>query len=160
MGSSNNLSPSTSTSLSRFSSSDFTISPTGQLTSPIASGLSSNSSNTNQGFPYFNSPSQTLRTLGQQLGSPSHVGGSAGQQLNMGAYPTTSAGGGGAYRGANPMTGQEWLPQNPSLALHLGQMRSEKQKARASPLDFMEGLWGFDEFPPVPGAPSPAACAC
>lgn len=54
------------------------------------------------------------------------------------------------------MTGQEWLPQNPSLALHLGQMRSEKQKARAPALDFMEGLWGFDEFPPVPGAPSPA----
>ena len=49
------------------------------------------------------------------------------------------------------MVGRELLQQNPSLAVHLGQIRTEKQKTRASPLDFMEGMWGFDEFPPVPG---------
>jgi len=150
-GSSNNLSPSTSTSLSRFSSSDFTMSPGAQLTSPIASGLSINSSSTNQGFPYFGSPSQHITGSARQLGSPSQHVGNSTQRLGMGAYPTTPVDAARGYRGPNPMAGQQWLPQNLSLALHLGQIRSEKQKSRPTPLDFMEGVWGFDEFPPVPG---------
>ncbi len=130
VGSSNSLSPSTTTSLSRFSSSEFNISPGVQLTSPLASGLSSNSSNTNQGFAYLGSPTQNLA---------------------MSAYPSSPVEAAKGYRGPNPMAGHDWLPQNPSLAVQLGQMRNEKQKTRAPPLDFMEGFWGFDEFPPVPG---------
>ena len=158
-GSSNNLSPSTSTSLSRFSSSDFTISPGAQLTSPIASGLSINSSTTNQGFPYFGSPSQHITSSARQLGSPNHHVGNHTQQLGMAAYPATAVDAGRGYRGANPMAGQQWLPQNPSLASHLGQMRNEKQKSRPTPLDFTDGLWGFDEFPPVPGESLLHECA-
>lgn len=151
-GSSNNLSPSISTSLSRFSSSDFTISPGAQLTSPIASGLSINSSTTNQGFAYFGSPSQHITSSARHLGSPSHHVGNSTQQLGMGAYPTTSVDAARGYRGPNPMAGQQWLPQHPSLALHLGQLRSEKQKSRLTPpLDFMGEVWDVDEFPPVPG---------
>lgn len=134
VSSSVNLSP-TSTSLSRFSSfssSDFHMSPRVQLTSPLASGLSSNSSNTNQGFASLGSFSQPM--------AMSH------------AYPSSPASAAAqSYRGPNPMVGRELLQQNPSLAVHLGQIRTEKQKTRASPLDFMEGMWGFDEFPPVPG---------
>jgi len=158
-GSSNNLSPSTSTSLSRFSSSDFTISPGGQLTSPIASGLSINSSTTNQGFPYFGSPSQHITSSARHLGSPSHHVGNSAQQLGMGAYPATPVDAARGYRGPNPLAGQQWLPQNPSLASHLGQMRNEKQKSRPTPLDFTDGLWGFDEFPPVPGESIFHVCA-
>ena len=135
VSSSVNLSPATSTSLSRFSSfssSDFHMSPRVQLTSPLASGLSSNSSNTNQGFASLGSFSQPM--------AMSH------------AYPSSPASAAAqSYGGPNPMVGRELLPQNPSLAVHLGQIRTEKQKTRASPLDFMEGMWGFDEFPPVPG---------
>ncbi|KAL0056327.1 hypothetical protein WJX82_010035 [Trebouxia sp. C0006] len=149
-GSSNNLSPSTSTSLSRFSSSDFTISPGAQLTSPIASGLSINSSTTNHRFPYFGSPSQQITSSARQLGSPNHHVGNHTQQLGMAAYPASPVDAGRGYRGPNPMAGHQWLPQNPSLASHLGQMRNEKQKSRPTPLDFSDGLWGFDEFPPVP----------
>ncbi len=65
----------------------------------------------------------------------------------MGAYPAAPVDAARGYRGPNPMAGQQWLPQNPSL----GQMRNEKQKSKPSPLDFPDGLWGFDEFPPVPG---------
>ena len=158
-GSSNNLSPSTSTSLSRFSSSDFTISPGAQLTSPIASGLSINSSTTNQGFPYFGSPSQHITSSARQLGSPNHHVGNHTQQLGMAAYPASPVDAGRGYRGPNPMAGHQWLPQNPSLASHLGQMRNEKQKSRPTPLDFSDGLWGFDEFPPVPGESYYYVCA-
>ncbi len=158
-GSSNNLSPSTSTSLSRFSSSDFTISPGAQLTSPIASGLSINSSTTNHRFPYFGSPSQQITSSARQLGSPNHHVGNHTQQLGMAAYPASPVDAGRGYRGPNPMAGHQWLPQNPSLASHLGQMRNEKQKSRPTPLDFSDGLWGFDEFPPVPGESYYYVCA-
>ena len=77
----------------------------------------------------------------------------------MGAYPTTPVDAARGYRGPNPMAGQQWLPQHPSLALHLGQLRSEKQKSRLTPpLDFMGEVWDVDEFPPVPGETSFHVC--
>lgn len=130
VGSSNMLSPAASTSLSRFSSSDYGISPGGQLTSPIASGLSSNSTNTSLGLPFF---------------------GSTSQPSALGPFPNSPADGLKSYRGPAAMLGQDWLPQNPGLAAHLGQMRNELQRTRAAPVDLLEGFWGFDEFPPVPG---------
>lgn len=130
VGSSTLLSPSASTSLSRFSSSDYGISPGGQLTSPIASGLSSNSTNTNLGLSYF---------------------GNASQPLALEPFPDSPANGSRNYRVPNPVLGLDWLPQNPSLAAHLGQIRTEKQRGRAMPVDIADGAWGFDDFPLVPG---------
>ena len=129
VGSSNTLSPSGSTNLSRFGSSDYCMSPGGQLTSPIASGLSSNSTSTSLGLSYVGSPTQALALR------PRHA---------STAIPSQSW-------GPNPMLGLDWLPQNPNLAAQLGQMRSDRLRPCVMPVDALEGLWGFDEFPPVPG---------
>ena len=50
------------------------------------------------------------------------------------------------------MLGMDWLPQNPNLAVQLGQMRTERQRPCVVPVDVLEGIWGFDEFPPAPGS--------
>lgn len=105
------------------------MSPEGQLTSPIASGLSSNSTSTSLGLSYVGSPTQPLALR------PRHA---------STADPSQSW-------GPNPMLGLDWLPQNPNLAAQLGQMRTERMRPGVMPADALEGLWGFDEFPPIPG---------
>lgn len=116
------VSPSGSTSLTHMDS-DLSVSPSGLS---LSSSLSNNSITTNlgQGFLAAASPRP------------------AAPRVHTAAEP---------YMGPNPMT--DWLPQLPasSLAAHLGQIRSDMQKWRADPVDCMEGLWGFDEFPPLPG---------
>ena len=132
VGSSNTLSPNASTNLSRFGSSDYCMSPGGQLTSPLASGLSSTSTSTSLGLSYIGNPTQPLALR------PRHA---------STADPSQSW-------APNPMLGVDWLPQTPSLAAHLGQTRSERMRPCVMPVDALEGLWGFDEFPPVPGKQS------
>lgn len=129
VGSSNTLSPSASTNLSRFGSSDYCMSPGGQLTSPLASGLSSNSTSTSLGLSYVGSPTQpsALRPRHASIANPSQSW------------------------APNPMLTIDWLPQNPSLAAQLGQTRSERMRPCVMPVDALEGFWGFDEFPPIPG---------
>ena len=130
VGSSSTLSPSASTNLSCFGSSDFCISPGAQLTSPIGSGLSSNSTSTNPGLSFV-SPHQGMPWRPRQdspASAPPHWG------------PT-------------PMLGQDWLPQHPSLAAQLSQIRSERQRPGVVPVDVLEGMWGFDDLLPEPGRP-------
>ncbi|KAL3154586.1 hypothetical protein ABBQ32_014037 [Trebouxia sp. C0010 RCD-2024] len=129
VGSSTTLSPSVSTSLSRFGSSDFCMSPGAQLASPIGSGLSSNSTTTNLGLSYA-SPLQGMPWRPCQ-DSPAS------------APP---------HWGPSPMLGHDWLPQHPSLAAQLSQIRTERQRPGVVPVDVLEGMWGFDEFLPEPGA--------
>ena len=115
-------SPSASANLTPVESNDLSVSPSGLS---MSSSLSTNSVTTNlgQGFLATTSPRSTA--------------------------PRVHAG--EAYLGPNPMT--DWLPQLPVslLATHLGQIRTEMQKVKADSVDCMEGLWGFDDFPPVPG---------
>ena len=87
----------------------------------VSSSLSTNSVTTNLGQGFLASTSPRSTAHRVQAGEP--------------------------YLGPNPMT--DWLPQLPvsSLTTHLGQI----QKVKADPVDSMDGLWGFDEFPPVPG---------
>lgn len=131
VGSSNTLSPSASTNLSHFGSSDYCMSPGCQLTSPIASGLSSNSSNTSQGLSYVGSTNQPFGLR------PYHDGS---------ACPSQSW-------GPNPMLGLDWLPHTSNLAAQLGHIRTERPRLSAMPADVSERAWGFDEFPPIPGRP-------
>ena len=142
-GSSNTLSPSGSTSLSHFSSSDFSLPAGNQLTSPRASGLSTNSSSTNQALAYLGNQHGTVgcSPAGPVVYSPA---GAVGTSPALAAAKT--------YTGPNPMAGQDWLPQGPVLAAHLAHVKSEPQTFRArNPVDFMDGMWGFEDFPPVPG---------
>lgn len=129
VGSSNTLSPSASTNLSHFGSSDYCMSPGCQLTSPIASGLSSNSTSTSLGLSYVGSTNQPFGLR------PYHDGP---------ACPSQSW-------GPNPMLGLDWLPQTSNLAAQLGHIRTERPRLSAMPADVSERLWGFDEFPPIPG---------
>ena len=55
------------------------------------------------------------------------------------------------------MLGHDW---NPSLAAHLGHIRTEKQRTKTMPVDFLDGIWGFDEFPPIPGMFSNQEACC
>ena len=124
------LTPSDSTNLSRFGSCDYCMSAGDQLSSPIASGLSSNSTSTTLGPSYVGSPTQPLALR------PRHT---------STANPSQSW-------GPNPMLGLDWLPQNSGLAAQLGQSRNDRMQPCVIPVDALEGLWGFDEFPPIPGS--------
>lgn len=130
VGSSNTLSPSASTNLSHFGSSDYCMSPGCQLTSPIASGLSSNSTSTSLGLSYVGSTNQPFGLR------PYHDGSACRSQS----------------WGPNPMLGLDWLPQTSNVAAQLGHRRTERPQLGAMPADVSERLWGFDEFPPIPGA--------
>lgn len=115
------LSPSGSTHLTHLDSNDLSVSPSGLS---MSSSLSTNSITTNLGHGFLGtSPSSTAPRI--------HAA--------------------EAFMGPNPMA--DWLPQLPvtNLAAHLGQIRTEMQRVKLDPVDAMEGLWGFDEFPPVPG---------
>lgn len=117
------LSPSGSTNLTHMDSNDLSVSPSGLS---ISSSLSNNSITTNLGHSF-------LATTSPRPVAP---------RVNVASEH---------YLGPNPMT--DWLPQLPtaSLAAHLGQIRSDMQRVKADPIECLEGLWGFDEFPPVPG---------
>ena len=116
------LSPSGSANLTPMDSNDLSVSPSGLS---MSSSLSTNSVTTNLGQGFLATASPRSSAPRVHAGEP--------------------------YLGPNPMT--DWLPQLPvsSLTTHLGQIRTEMQKVKADPVDCMEGLWGFDEFPPVPG---------
>lgn len=128
--SSSTLSPSASPNLSHFGGSDFCMSPGAQLTSPLGSGLSCNSTSTSLGLSYVSSPPQQGLAWRPCHDSPASA-----------AQPW----------GPNPMLAHDWLPQHPSLAAQLSQIRSERQRPGIVPVDVLEGIWGFDDFLPEPG---------